>query len=114
MEPQQYHSKQGQQGYYLSRGSLQGPEAKITEQKTGLSIVLNGIFHVIILALTILFVMVGARGPDINSVALINGITINLFFALIIWLPRKNIQRGRKTLYSCLLFFTTIFFLYIC
>jgi len=49
--------------------------------------------------------------PLLNT-SLINMLLINIFFFIVFWFPRKNLKRLRKTLYSCLIFTSTILFLF--
>ena len=50
--------------------------------------------------------------PPLLNTASINALCINIFFFIVLWFPRNNLKRWRKTVYSCLIFISTLLFLY--
>ncbi len=50
--------------------------------------------------------------PPLLNPLFINALCINIFFFIVLWFPRKNLKRRRKTVYSCLIFVSTLLFIY--
>lgn len=87
------------------------------EEKSGISI-LHIVLQLIIACLSMLsYVMMRinpAEPPPLLNPLFINALCINIFFFIVLWLPRKHLKRWRKTVYSCLIFILTLLFTYSC
>jgi presenilin-like A22 family membrane protease len=112
MEPQQrmYYEED-----FSSR--LSHEQEKINPQKEKSSIsILCIVFQLIIACLSMLYYgtmpIKSAEPPPLLNPLFINALCINIFFFIVLWFPRKNLKRLRKTLYSCLIFISTLLFLF--
>jgi hypothetical protein len=87
------------------------------EEKRGISI-LCVVFQLIIACLSLLSYSTAAidpmHPPPLLNTAFINVLCINIFFFIVLWFPRKNLKRWRKTVYSCLIFISTLLFIFFC
>jgi hypothetical protein len=112
MEPQQ-------RMYFGKDLSLQHTheQEKINPQKERNSIsILCVVFQLIIALLSVLFYgmlpIKSSAPPPLLNTASINALCINIFFFIVLWFPRNNLKRWGKTVYSCLIFISTLLFLY--
>jgi presenilin-like A22 family membrane protease len=87
------------------------------EEKRGISI-LCVVFQLIIACLSTLSYALmpinPMHPPPLLNTAFINILCINGFFFIVLWFPRKNLKRWRKTFYSCLIFISTFLFIFFC
>ena len=98
---------------------LSDEQEKINTQKERNRIsILWVIFQLIIACLSMLFYGTISINPMHPSSLLntpsINTLCINIFFFIVLWFPRKNLKRWKKTVYSCLIFISTLLFIYFC
>lgn len=96
---------------------LSHEQEKINTQKEKSSISILGIvFQLIIAFLSTSYYYIVAidprHPPPFLNTSFISALFLNIFFFIVLWFPRKNLKRLRKTLYSCLIFVSTLLFLF--
>jgi hypothetical protein len=98
---------------------LSDKQEKINPQKERNRIsILCVVFQLIIACLSMLFYDMMPINPmyppPLLNPLFINALCINIFFFIVLWFPRKNLKRWRKTVYSCLIFISTLLFIFSC
>lgn len=112
MEPHQYQYGQKQT---FSGETFSSPfpyQEKIQARKRTVVIILYVVFQLIIL-----FFSVSACLASLITVVvsvIINMVLLNVLFFIMLWVLRTTIQRGRRLLYSCLIFVTNLVLLFAC
>jgi O-antigen/teichoic acid export membrane protein len=116
MEPRQYQRRQTQDfsEETFSLESSYRRQEKIYNKKETFSLILNIIFHLIFLFLSVFYYGVFPLGGREISTYLTNIVLLNIFFFIMLWVLQNTIQRDRRVLYSCLIFITTLALFFIC